>query len=390
MASAPPFQDIGPLGGATTPAPGWLHWIIGGALALAIHMAVSAPFVEEAVPPPTVLVTPEAPGIAVNLAPVIQPPEAPPPETPPEPEQETPKIEERSKAAPPPAPPPVPRKVPKLPDIKPKAVPDLWMGSGSGEGQLSLDEYLLLRGWLKQARAAVLSQLVYPSDARKRMAMGTAKIVVSANAKGRITGWDFQQKTGDISLNRAVKKAVESVRKLPKFPDGTQYQELSYIVTIRFELVMDDGTILTKENAPQQIAQAAPQQTANTMSIDTMRSCAASSATLGLEHSNVLALRAELESLREDYEIKANRYARHGEQLPITVERILKTYKKKAEGFDDRIVNLQQRVDAYRALCGSGSTTFNDYAKACWPYKDVGNDYCEAYSSFWAQLQVTQ
>lgn len=380
----------GPLGNATTPAAKQSHWIIGGFFALLVHAAVAWPFL-----PPVaqdlgpVELEPIGPEIGVNLAPIVQPPpqEAPPPE--PETEPETPAIEERADDSPPPSPPKEPRRIPDLPDIKPQAVPEIWTGSGSESGQMTLEEYLFLQSWLKAARQAVLERLDYPFEALQQALTGTANVIIVANSDGKITAWEFRQRTGYRILDREIERTIKSIRRLPKFPDGTRYDTLSYTVTIRFELVTPDGSVMAAvevEEAREQAQQSVNNTGVPELSPAQISQCAATSTQLTLERDAIMVERERLEQARADYIEEVDRYQRQRRQPPRRVERLRQDYELDAEAFDARITQFNQQAEAYQGICSSGSTSYESYAQACRPYLASGNEYCQAYGNFWGRL----
>lgn len=391
----PPFTASyapgeGPLGNATTPAPVSWQWMLGAAAGVLLHAAIAWPFLPKPEPAEIGPVEEvEGPEIGVRLAPIIQPPEqeAPPPE--PEPEPETPVIEERAEDSPPPAPPKEPRKVPDLPDITPRAVPELWTGSGSAGdgGQMTLEEYLFLQDWLKAARKAVLERLGYPDEALRHMITGNAKVIIVADRSGKIVEWRFMHRTGSRILDQEIARTIRSIRRLPPFPEGTRYDTLSYVVTIRFELVRPDGTVMAAADIAQE--QATRQQDApDTLSTAHIAKCAAASVDLTRERDAIMAERERLEQLRTDYVEQAERYHRQRRQPPRRVENMREDYERGAESFDDRIAGFNQRADAYQSLCSGGSVTYEDYAAACRRYATTGNEYCAAYGNYWARLRA--
>ena len=210
---------------------------------------------------------------------MVQPPE-PPPEVAPEPETEIPVLEERATDSPPPAPPARPREIPDLPDIRPRAVPDLWRG-GSAGGTVTLDEYLVLRDWLAQARQTVLEQLSYPVEARRYGLSGAAVVAIVTTRDGRITSWSFQQRTGEIILDKEIEATINRIRRLPKFPPGISYDTLTFSLPIRFELVFEDRrgrpTPAPGSAAPQADA-TAPQQQG--LTAQSLAACASEAAIL--------------------------------------------------------------------------------------------------------------
>ncbi len=373
----------------SSPEPSVRFWLFGAGAALAMHLAAALPFLPPIDPTPEDVGVADAPvnEIGVRLAPLVQPPEAEAP-PPPEPEEEIPVIEERASDSPPPAPPDKPRETPDLPDIQPQAVPEMWLGGGSG-GSLSLDEYLLLQEWLSDARLAVLRELSYPEEARRQEASGSAMVVITATRDGRISDWYFEYGTGFEVLDREIRRSIRRVRRLPSFPDGTAYNELAFKLPIRFELVTS-RSVPPQEGATsgaQPGAPAAPQAPAPpSLTVGQLSGCAASAADLTAARDNIDARRVELDALREDYERRSKRYERDRRQPPASVRNMLERYNRDLEEYNASIAAFQTQARAFQSLCGGGATTYENYVVACQPYVATGNAYCEAYSDLWARL----
>lgn len=379
-----------PLGDISSPAPSLRQWLYACFAALVIHGIAAAPFLSAPVDEP--LITDgigEPTEIGVSLAPVVQPPE-PAPEVQPEPEPDIPVIEERATDSPPPAPPAKPREIPDLPDIRPQAVPDLWRGSGGGS--VSLEEYLLLKDWLNEARSVILNELSYPPAALRESLSGSSSVIITATREGRIVNWSFRQRTGVPILDREVQRTINSIRRLPKFPDGIPYDTLNFIVPVRFVLMLDDGSIQSGderdfvEGNASRSAQPAPE--AQGLSVEALAQCAAAAAQLTTERDAIDKMRIELESEREVVERDINRYSHEGTRPPHRVERRIEDYNGKIAQYDALVNEFQQEAGAYSAQCGSGSAVWENYVVACAPYKTAGNSYCEAFGDLWLRLQA--
>ena len=386
MSSLDDTQSV--LGDVSTPAPKRWHWVVGGGFALIVHVLAALPFLPNPEPIETNQAEElEAPGIEVRLAPVVQPPSAEDIAEP-EPDDEEARIEERSSDSPPPAPPDIPRELPDLPDIQPRPIPELWIGDGSSDNQLTLEEYLFLQAWLKAARKAVLEKVRYPDNARRLGITGNGKIVIIANRSGRIVDWRFLSQTGEPQLDGEIQRTVESIRRLPPFPEGTRYETLSYVVTVRFELVKADGTIVSSSspNATNRSNETSDLAQDDRLSVDVLSRCAATAAQLETERDAINAERASLEALVDQYGRQAETYARRRQPIPRRLERQLEDINERVDALNPRISQYQSRANAYRSLCGGGSTTFESYRTACGPYAGSRNGYCEAFGAYWARL----
>jgi len=376
------------LGDIGSPAPATGHWVAAAVAAALVHAIAALPFLPEPEAPAPVEIEAEGPGIGVRLAPLVQPPEEEvPPE--PEPEPETPAIEERAEDSPPPAPPRKPREAPDLPDIRPRAVPDLWRGSGEG-GNLSIEEYLYLKDWLDACREEILSGLSYPEAARRAGESGAAQVEIVARRDGSITGWKFRTRTGSPTLDREITRTIDRIRRLPRFPEGVQHEELSFIVPIRFELVFDPRDLGADAPAgsTEQGAPPAPPTEDTSLSAAQLSFCARAAADLSAERDAIEARRAEIEALGRDYEEQAERYHRERREPPLRVRNMLRRYEAELETYDGDVASYRDRAAAFSSQCGSGAALWEPYAQACRPYVRSGNRYCEAFGPLWARLRA--
>jgi len=388
MATANDLRET-PLGDLSRGAPSMRLWIMGGVLALALHAAVAWPFLPKPAPATDQEVgLEEGPPLSVRLAPMIAPPE--PIDQPPVIDEPEPRLEERASDSPPLAPPAMPRELPDLPDITPRSVPDLWLGGGSGGGSLTLEDYLALQDWLKAARAAVVSELGYPEQARRAGMSGEAEIIIVVDRDGRILDWSYVRRTGYPILDREIQDTVRRVRRLPAFPDSTKYGTLSYRLTIRFELVYQPGERALGGAPPrcstEGDAGAADAYPAATLAFEDMSRCAATAATLSADRAAILARRAELESQVAEYERQIERYERRREDIPLSLRRRMEAFEDVVDAFDSEIASFQTRAQGFSAVCGGCAARYEDYLPACAPYARTGNTYCEAFTELWARL----
>jgi TonB family protein len=367
-------------------APRAVHWMAGLVLAAGVHVAVALPLLPEP-EPPAPIVEPEGIEMGVDLAPLVQPPEieAPPP-PPPEIIEEEPVLQERAEDSPPPAPPAVPREIPDLPDIRPQAIPEMWRGSPGGGG-VSLAEFMNLRGWLAEARAEVMRHVRYPERAAADRITGSARVIIVASADGEITQWDFVERSRHDVLNQAVSRAVNRVRRLPPFPEGTTQTFLTYTTEFRFELVMPDGSILAQSEtdpAPQAAAAAPPPS--NLASLADLASCASAGARIGTLRSDIMARRDALQARLADYNEDVERYQRRRESVPRRLERERDAINAESEAFNADLETFQASVPPYQAQCGSVRAAFEDFASVCAPFLQRGNLFCEAFGEYWGRL----
>ena len=375
----PPFA---PFGDTSTPAPSVKLWAIGAGAAVFAHALAALPFLPEPVAPVAVDLD-NGPALGVRLAPLVTPPEAPPPEPVPEVEEQV--IEERAFDSPPPAPPARPRELPELPDISPRAVPDLWRGDGSGGG-ITLEEYLALKDWLDAVRTEILQNLSYPMEAQRAGLAGSAQVIVLADRDGRIVQWSFRKQTGHAVLDREISRSINRIRRLPKFPPDTRYEELSFSVPIRFALVYGAGEAPPPGAGAQAAGAGAPPAPDNSLPVAQLRYCAGAADTLGASRAGIEARRAELEATAAEYERSIERYERQRREPPRRVRNLRRDYERGIEEYDAMVAAFQGEAGAFSSVCGGGSATYENYAVACGPYVARGNSYCEAYGDLWLRL----
>ncbi len=233
----------GPLGDTRSGAPSRLQWLLAGTAAFALHAAGAVPFLEDPEPPIIGVGPGDQGGIAIDLGP--PPPPAPPapepepePDPEPEPEPEEEIIEEKSPEAPPPEPPEEPRPEPAPPPPPPEPpARDIQAGGG---GDLTLEEYLSLADWVREARQAIVIRLTYPKEARRQKLTGSAVVTVTVTRRGGIDGWVLTQSTGSDLLDRAIGRALRAVRRLPAIPRSIPHDRLRFVVPIRFEIVYEE------------------------------------------------------------------------------------------------------------------------------------------------------
>ena len=375
----------GPFGDTSNQAPSVRLWAVGSAAAVVLHVAGAIPFLPEPLPP---IVEPvdEGPGLGVRLAPMITPPEPAPPEPVPEVEEQV--IEERASDSPPPAPPAKPRELPDLPDIQPRAVPDLWRSGAGAGGGLTLEEYLALKDWLDEVRTEILQSLSYPAEARRMGLSGSAQVIVLANREGRIVDWSFRTQTGHPLLDREISRSINRIRRLPKFPPDMQYDELSFSVPIRFELVLQSGAPAPQSAPRTGSAQAAAPPQEVGLPLQQLRYCARTAVDLTARRQEISVLRQELETLLAEYERNMERYTRQRREPPLRVRNQRRDYERGVQEYDALVATFQTEAGAFSNVCGGGSATWENYAIACGPYVGGGNSYCEAYGDLWMRLRA--
>jgi protein TonB len=383
----PSFGDVAP------DAPRSWAWGAAFAVAIAAHVAVATPFLAPAgkpQPPAVEVDGDEGPGIGVTLAPLVAPPvvEAPPPEVEPAPKIEEATLEERASDSPPPAPPPEPRETLDLPDIQPRAIPEIWRGSGGGGGGVTLEEFIALQDWLAAARQEILDKLVYPAEARRLAQVGIAQIAITANRNGRILDWRFTQQTGVPALDEAIERSVHRVGRLPRFPADTKYDELSFNTRIVFVLMSGEDVVAAPEGAPVNPAAPRSQQPLSDpgMSVAELSQCARSAAGLASARAAIEASRVDLEALGAEYERRATREHAMGRTPSRRVRNMLRDYEAGLDAYNASAETFEADVAAYAAACGGGRAGWDNYRVACVPYVGQGNRYCEAYTDLWTRL----
>lgn len=87
-------------------------------------------------------------------------------------------------------------------------------------------------GWQRKVAQLVAENQSYPRSAQVRGEEGTAKVKVSMDSSGRITGVQLVQPTSSDILNREAEKIMEKIGSFPPPPAGVT----SLVVPITWKL----------------------------------------------------------------------------------------------------------------------------------------------------------
>ncbi|MCH8685427.1 energy transducer TonB [Pedomonas mirosovicensis] len=87
-------------------------------------------------------------------------------------------------------------------------------------------------GWQKKVAALIADNFSYPRSAQVRGEEGTAKVKVSMDASGRITGVQLVEPTSSDILNREAEKIMNKIGSFPPPPAGIT----SLVVPISWKL----------------------------------------------------------------------------------------------------------------------------------------------------------
>lgn len=87
-------------------------------------------------------------------------------------------------------------------------------------------------GWQRQVAKLISDNFSYPRSAQVRGEEGTARVKVSMDASGRITGVELVEATGSDILNREAEKIMEKIGSFPPPPAGVN----SLVIPISWKL----------------------------------------------------------------------------------------------------------------------------------------------------------
>lgn len=87
-------------------------------------------------------------------------------------------------------------------------------------------------GWQRQVAKLIADNFSYPRSAQVRGEEGTAKVKVSMDASGRITGVQLVEPTGSDILNREAEKIMQKIGSFPPPPAGVS----SLVIPISWKL----------------------------------------------------------------------------------------------------------------------------------------------------------
>ena len=95
------------------------------------------------------------------------------------------------------------------------------------------DELLL---WGSSIYEKIKTKLVYPSKAKNRNQTGKVFMYLSINTSGKVIDKYITISSGNKSLDNAVIKAIESIKKFPKAPFESNQMEFDVIIPVNFIL----------------------------------------------------------------------------------------------------------------------------------------------------------
>lgn len=90
--------------------------------------------------------------------------------------------------------------------------------------------------WQKQIMSSVASKQVYPRSALSRQLEGRARVKVSVDRSGTITGFEMVEATGHDILDREVEKLMARVNPLPAPPSDVADKDLTFILPLSWAL----------------------------------------------------------------------------------------------------------------------------------------------------------
>lgn len=93
-----------------------------------------------------------------------------------------------------------------------------------------------IKSWQKSIGKLVAKKQTYPRAAMRKEIEGKAKVKVSIDRSGTITGFEIVQSTGSDILDKAVPKLMERLNPLPTPPASLTDTQLSFILPLSWRI----------------------------------------------------------------------------------------------------------------------------------------------------------
>ncbi|MGF1606274.1 MAG: TonB family protein [Rhodothalassiaceae bacterium] len=93
-----------------------------------------------------------------------------------------------------------------------------------------------LQKWRKDVVKTVVSNRIYPDSAISRGIEGVAKVRISIDRSGNITGFEVMQPTGQEILDREIPKFIDRINPLPAPPDALPDDKLTFVFPLVWKL----------------------------------------------------------------------------------------------------------------------------------------------------------
>ncbi|MFC4348518.1 energy transducer TonB [Kordiimonas lipolytica] len=93
-----------------------------------------------------------------------------------------------------------------------------------------------LQDWQREIVKKIVKSHIYPRSAIAREIEGRAKVSVTIDRSGKITGFEVLEPTGESQLDNVIPKMMEKMDPLPAPPDSLPDGNLTFTIPIAWRL----------------------------------------------------------------------------------------------------------------------------------------------------------
>jgi len=93
-----------------------------------------------------------------------------------------------------------------------------------------------LKDWQREIVKKIVKSHIYPRSAIAREIEGRAKVSVTIDRSGKITGFEVLEPTGESQLDNVIPKMMEKMDPLPAPPDSLPDDNLTFTIPIAWRL----------------------------------------------------------------------------------------------------------------------------------------------------------
>lgn len=90
--------------------------------------------------------------------------------------------------------------------------------------------------WRRKVAQRIAKKHIYPRSALSREIEGKARVKLTMDRSGEITGYEVVQPTGQAILDKAIPKMMKKLNPLPAPPESIPDAKLSFIIPITWRL----------------------------------------------------------------------------------------------------------------------------------------------------------
>ncbi|WP_417450172.1 TonB family protein [Kordiimonas sp.] len=109
----------------------------------------------------------------------------------------------------------------------------LTVGIAAGAVPVAADE---IQDWQRDIVKKIIKTHIYPRSAIAREIEGSAKVQVTIDRSGKITGYDIVEPSGQAQLDKVIPKMMEKLDPLPSPPASLPDGNLSFVIPIAWRL----------------------------------------------------------------------------------------------------------------------------------------------------------